>query len=199
MLSQFADLSQWVREAPTNQSTFRQAIHCIIDAIAHDRRLREMLCMKGGILMALHYQSPRYTTDIDFSNPDSFTDEAETEVVERLRHALAEAPERLGYDLECRLQSHEVHPGRTKTYINLRMSIGYALKGSAAHARLLRNMAPATINIDYTFRESIPDEETVDIGDDGTLRVYGLPTLVAEKLRCLLQQPIRRRARRQDV
>lgn len=200
MSSLLTDIPRWVEEAATpTQRGFRRAIHCVLDAIATDERLRQLLCMKGGILMALHYDSPRFTTDVDFSNPSPFTAEAEKEVVALLSQALVNTPERLGYDIDCRLQSHEPDPGRDKTYVNLKMKIGYAEKGTAIHRRLMSGMSPQVISIDYNFCESIPEVEEVEISEDGTLRVYGLPTLVAEKFRSLLQQPSRNRTRRQDV
>lgn len=200
MSSLLTDIPSWIAEANTREErNFRRAIHIVLDAIATHQRLRQLLCMKGGILMALHYDSPRFTTDVDFSNPAPFTPDVEQEVVTLLSAALIDAPERLGYDIDCRLQSHHPDPGRDKTYVNLKMKIGYAEKGTPVHRRLIAGMSPISVSIDYNFCESIPEVEEVEISEDGTLRVYGLPTLVAEKYRSLLQQPSRNRTRRQDV
>ncbi|MEK0267153.1 nucleotidyl transferase AbiEii/AbiGii toxin family protein [Stenotrophomonas rhizophila] len=79
MPSLLHDIPVWVRSAGVQQVPLRQAVHCVLETIARTPRLRALLCMKGGILMALHYDSPRFTTDIDFSTPDSFTEEAEKE------------------------------------------------------------------------------------------------------------------------
>jgi predicted nucleotidyltransferase component of viral defense system len=198
MSSLLIDIPSWVQEAPGGRSNFRQAIHCVLEAIAHDPHLRELLCMKGGILMALHYDSPRFTNDIDFSTPQEFDTAIESEVVERLKDALAGSPERLGYDLDCRLQSYSVQPSRKGSFVTIEMKIGYATKGTQLHKRLLNGKSPHVVGVDYSFNETIPEVEVVEI-EDGSLRVYALPTLVAEKLRSLLQQPIRNRTRRQDV
>jgi predicted nucleotidyltransferase component of viral defense system len=155
--------------------------------------------MKGGILMALHYDSPRFTTDIDFSTPDSFTEKAEAEVVALLKDRLAVVSDETGYDIDCRLQGWKVKPSRSKTYVSIYMSVGYAERGRPEHTKLIRGQSPHTVSLDYNFRESIPQVEEVAIGADGTLRVYALPTLMAEKFRSLLQQPMRNRNRRQDV
>jgi predicted nucleotidyltransferase component of viral defense system len=199
MSSSLSNIPEWVGRAPISERNFRRAVHVVLVAIAGDRRLSNLLCMKGGILMALHYDSPRFTTDIDFSTPDSFTEEAETEVVALLTQRLAAVSDEMGYDIDCRLQGWKVKPSRSKTYVSIFMSVGYAERGRPEHGKLMRGQSPHTVSLDYNFRESIPQVEEVLLGNDGTLRVYALPTLIAEKFRSLLQQPIRNRNRRQDV
>lgn len=199
MSSLLSNIPKWVNDAPTNEVQFRRAIHCVLEAIARSPKLRQLLCMKGGILMALHYESPRFTTDIDFSTPAPFSDATENETIELISNVLPPIGEALGYDIECRLQGYKVQPGRDKTFITIEMKVGYAEKGTSAHKKLLNGQSPLVISLDYSFRESIPEIEEVDLSEDGTLRVYALSTLVAEKLRSLLQQPIRNRTRRQDV
>ncbi|WP_448135147.1 nucleotidyl transferase AbiEii/AbiGii toxin family protein [Stenotrophomonas rhizophila] len=199
MPSLLHDIPAWVRLAGAQQIVLRQAVHCVLEAIARTPRLRVLLCMKGGILMALHYQSPRFTTDIDFSTPDAFTEAAEKETVALMSAVLPGVGELLGYDVECRFQGHRVRPSREGTRVNLTMSIGYALKGTPAHRRLTTGQSPFSLSIDFSFRERIPASEEVEMSDGGHLCVYGLTTLVAEKMRALLQQPLRNRYRRQDV
>jgi len=199
MSSFLSDIPQWVQSAPVEQRNFRRAVHIVLEAIAKSSRLSELLCMKGGILMALHYDSPRFTTDIDFSTPEEFTAETEEEVVQLISERLAAVSNELPYDIECRLQGHKIKPSRSKTYISIFMSIGFAERGRPEYAKLLRGQSPHVVSIDYNFKESIPQVEEISIDPDGLLRVYALPTLVAEKFRSLLQQPIRRRNRRQDV
>ena len=199
MTSLLHDIPAWVRAADAQQVVMRQAVHCILESVARTPRLRTLLCMKGGILMALHYESPRFTTDIDFSTPEPFTKEVEEETLDLIARALPSMGEVLGYDVDCRLQGYKIKPSRTGTWVSLNMRVGYALKGTPAHRRLAAGQSPFSLSIDFSFRERIPASEEVVIGDDGHLRVYGLRTLVAEKLRALLQQPLRNRNRRQDV
>lgn len=151
--------------------------------------------------MALHYDSPRFTTDIDFSTREPFSINAEEKIKALLTKRLAEAADRLPYDIECRLQGWKVQPGRDEkyTYVSIYMKIGYAVRGSKEHLRLLSGQAYEAVSIDYNYLESIPQVEEVSLGEDGILRVYALPTLVAEKIRSLIQQPIRKRNRRQDI
>ncbi|AWH19381.1 hypothetical protein C1922_19700 [Stenotrophomonas sp. ZAC14D2_NAIMI4_7] len=199
MSSLLENIPTWVESAPAAERNFRKAVHVVLHAIATDRRLSQLLCLKGGILMALHYRSERYTTDIDFSTKDPFSVSAEEETKALLETRLASASEDLGYDIDCRLQRWDVQPGRDKTYVSIFMKVGYAVRGSRAHPRLIRGESAETVSIDYNYLESIPQIEEVSIGSDGVLRVYALPTLVAEKIRSLIQQPIRKRNRRQDV
>lgn len=199
MSSLLENIPAWVDGAPVSEKSFRQAVHIILHAIATDKRLSDLLCLKGGILMALHYKSERFTTDIDFSTKEPFSIDAEEEIKELLSTRLVAASESLSYDIDCRLQSWSVQPGRDKTYVSIFMKVGYAKRGSRAHPRLIQGQAAETVSIDYNYLESIPQIEEVSIGSDGVLRVYALPTLVAEKIRSLIQQPIRKRNRRQDV
>lgn len=199
MPSLLHDIPAWVRTTDPRQAVMREAVHCVLEAIARTPRLHTLLCMKGGILMALHYASPRYTTDIDFSTPKPFTEAAEQETLALMAEVLPGMGELLGHDVECRLQGHRVKPNRQGTRVSLTMSVGYALKGTAAHRRLVAGQSPFSLSLDFSFRERIPAFEEVEIGESGHLCVYGLTTLVAEKMRALLQQPIRNRNRRQDV
>lgn len=199
MSSLIANIPEWVRNSPKGDEGFREAVHIILETIATDARLSELLCLKGGILMALHYESQRHTTDIDFSTEKAFSTDAEDEIKELIETRLAEAADRMAYDTECRLQRWKVQPGRDKTFVTIQMKIGYATRNSREHERLLRGSAARTVSIDYSYLESIPQFEEISLGSDGVLRVYAIQTLVAEKIRSLLQQPIRGRNRRQDV
>lgn len=199
MSSLLPDIPAWVAQAPAGEREFRQAVHVLLHAVATSPWLSRSLCMKGGILMALHYRSDRYTSDVDFSTPEPFTVEAEVAFRDALERALAIAPEALGHDLGCRVQSFRVDPGRDKTFVTLRLKVAYAKSGTPAYKRLLSGQGAQVLGLDYSFNESIPDQEVVEIDGTGALRVYGLGTLVAEKFRALLQQVVRGRNRRQDI
>lgn len=195
-----ANFSAWVDAANgPKERALRQAIHTIIATIARNRLLHDSSYLKGGILLALRYNSTRHTTDLDFSNSAPYSKEQRQSVLDGLTSTLPVIIEELGYDLDCRLQGYDVQPSPDHTYVNLEMRIGYAAKGTPAHRRLERGQAPDALSIDYNFLESVPETELIEIGDDGTLAVYGLTTLIAEKFRAMLQQASRNRMRRQDV
>jgi predicted nucleotidyltransferase component of viral defense system len=195
-----ADFRAWVQAANgPRERALRQAIHTTVAAIAGNRHLHDSSYLKGGILLALRYASTRHTTDLDFSNSEPYSDERGRVIVDALTSTLPMIVEELGYDLDCRLQSYRAEPSPRHTYVNLEMRIGYAAKGTSAHRRLERGQAADTLSIDYNFLESVPEKELIEISEDGTLRVYGLTTLIAEKFRAMLQQALRNRMRRQDV
>jgi predicted nucleotidyltransferase component of viral defense system len=199
MTDAMVDLSEWVTNAPQGNPRFRQAIHIILHAIASDPRLREALCLKGGILMALRYGSERFTTDLDFSTPSVYDDAIRQATLSRLDAALSAASMALGYDVACRIQNHKIDPSADATFVNLKIKVGYAEIGTRQHRKLMEGKPVSEIiALDYSFLESIPELQTVHISDDLTVCVYGMTTLVAEKYRALLQQPIRNRKRRQD-
>ena len=81
----------------------------------------------------------------------------------------------------------------------LAIRLGYASRTNRpAMERLAAGLASDVVRVDYSFNEWASDAEVEPL-DGGALRVYPFADLVAEKLRSLLQQPIRRRARYQDL
>jgi predicted nucleotidyltransferase component of viral defense system len=198
------DIAQWVEAAssPADRD-FRCAVHTIVAAMANDEDLAQASFMKGGILLALRYHSPRYTTDIDFSTPRGYSKEAEQALLDRLAQGLALMSEQLGYELVCRITSSRadppIKPHFTHFWVNLKVTIGYARRGTPAHKRLLTQGVNTLIQMDYSFDERVPTEDLFQVDSQGQLQVYALSTLIAEKYRALLQQVLRRRARRQDV
>jgi hypothetical protein len=59
------NIVKWVAADPAQRS-FRQAIHTVLTAISGTPDLKTSMIMKGDILLALAYESPRFTSDIDF-------------------------------------------------------------------------------------------------------------------------------------
>lgn len=200
MVFQPINISDWVNYAPGNQGEFRQAIYTALRAIARDPLLRDLMIMKGGILMALGYGSNRFTRDIDFSTRFRGT-EIDTEKIDSaLKASLARTVAESEYDLDCRVQSIKLDPKRPDaSFSNLQITIGFARKGTPKHKRLLRLESPDTIRIDFSLNERIIGIEGLDLGEAEGLRVYDFVDLVAEKLRSLMQQESRNRYRRQDV
>ncbi len=62
------DIEQWIGNASNIQEKqFRMAVVIILHAITLDSILRLNMVIKGGILLAIKYNSDRFTRDIDFS------------------------------------------------------------------------------------------------------------------------------------
>lgn len=65
--------------------------------------------------------------------------------------------------------------------------------------RLERGAAPTTVKIDYSFNEASYELQALSLDGEETIQAYGLTDLLAEKLRSIIQQVVRKRNRRQDV
>jgi predicted nucleotidyltransferase component of viral defense system len=198
------DIKDWVEDAPTNRSNekeLRQAVHTILSAIASDSDLKANMILKGGILLAIRYKSHRFTTDIDFSTERPLGSEiTEDSIRQSLDSSLAQKVEELDYDLDCRVQSSKLQPkDRKSTYPSIKMTVGYAYKGTSQHKRLLSLKSLNIVSIDYSLNEATPNIEDLKLNLKEGILTYSLTDLIAEKYRSLLQQVSRNRTRRQDV
>lgn len=160
--------------------------------------------LKGGTLMALAFDSHRLTADVDFTallGPAGF----EQPLVDELNALLPKAAIQLGHlDLICRVQSLKKMP-RPQNFADhnfpaLLVRIGSALRGTPEEARLDVGQAIRVLDVEISFRDQVYTAQTLQLSDAGVaVRAFTLHELIAEKLRALLQQPIRNRYRRQDV
>lgn len=194
-------IEAWVEAAPQGQQGFREAVHIILDSIGRSQNLQAKMVMKGGLLLAIRYDSSRYTKDLDFSTRAPYAPRDVEELVAEFETGLVAAEDRLPYGTACRLQTRKLEPkGQDRTHHNLALTIGYADKSNPrAMARLLAKGAASVVEIDYSFNEAVFDVEVLALDGGATIRSYSLHNVLAEKMRSLLQQPIRRRKRRQDV
>ena len=198
----FSSLSKWVIDATEDKSELqlRQAIHTTLQAISVSSTLRPGMLIKGGILLAIHYGSDRYTRDIDFSTDQLHAHFDEESFMDELNSQLADAVQELGYQLDCRVQGKKLKPREGATYPTLEIRIGHAYLGSSQHMRLVKNRSTKVLKIDYSFNEHQAHEPiSINIGDAGVVCAYSLPDLLGEKYRALLQQELRNRVRSQDV
>jgi predicted nucleotidyltransferase component of viral defense system len=196
------DLPAWVAaETQPERRAFRQAVQLVLRAIAQSPTLSPFMIMKGGVLLAIRYQSSRFTTDIDFSTPRRFQDVHLPTFIASIEDALAPVSSDNEHGLALRLQSHEVKPPHRPeaSFPTLQMRIGYASRLKPRLIERLRTTgSPHVVQIDYSFNEWASDTEQQDI-DGGSLSMYPFHDLVAEKIRSVLQQPIRRHERFQDI
>lgn len=195
------DLPAWVARAPEDKRHFREAVHIILTAIGTSVALRTQMVMKGGMLMALRYDSTRFTKDADFSTREKYAKGDEAGLLAELDAQLTLANEQFSYDVMCRPQKAAMRPPRPDAnFPTLGLSIGYALRSKPRELqRLLAGQAPTVVEIDYSYNEAVLDVEVLRLTDGDSLQAYSQINLMAEKYRSLLQQPRRRRNRRQDV
>src|SRR3546814_15398354 len=88
------NIEAWVEAAPEGQQRFREAVHIILDSIGHSQNLQAKMVMKGGLLMAIRYDSSRFTKDLDFSTTDLYTAEDADALLAEFEAGLAPAAER---------------------------------------------------------------------------------------------------------
>lgn len=201
MMIEELNLPVWVEKATPDKRQFREAVHIVLTAISSSIALRSTMVMKGGMLMAIRYDSSRFTKDADFSTRDKYAKSSEQNLLEELDQQLTIANDQLPYDTMCKRQRTEIRPPRADAkFPTLSLSIGYAQRSRAqAMAKLSSGQAPTVVQIDYSYNEAVYDIELLSVGDGEQLQVYSFLNLLAEKMRSLLQQPIRNRNRRQDV
>lgn len=194
-------IDKWVQEATDDANReFRQAAHTILLAISSGKNLKSNMILKGGILLAIRYQSHRFTKDIDLSTATPFDCIDPATIIAELNQSLALAVNTLDYGLDCIVQSWSIDPKvENPTYPSIKISIGYAYKGTAKHKRLAAKQSPSVISLDYSLNEPLPNIEVLALTDGGEILVYSIIDVMAEKLRSLLQQEDRKRYRRQDI
>ncbi|MFN8591181.1 MAG: nucleotidyl transferase AbiEii/AbiGii toxin family protein [Thermomicrobiales bacterium] len=185
-----------------DEARVRFAQYAVLLAISRVRPLREGLVFKGGNALDFVWQPNRSTIDLDFSvdhasslaMPDAGT------IDTLLKRGLPGAMTRLGVALVV----HRVRqnpPGTDRNFVTFEVKVGYALPDES---RLLRRIehgesSPRVIKVDISVNEPIGEATLFALGPDVHVRVATLEDILAEKLRALLQQPIRNRQRRQDL
>jgi hypothetical protein len=200
------DVRAWVEAAKTDLVRYRdrQVTEIVLAAIGVAPNLKKTLVLKGGAVMALAFKSERVTGDVDFSadaDPEAFA----RLVVEELNALLPKTAITLGYiDLLCRVQSVKKMP-RAKNFEEhdfpaLLVRIGSAVRGTGEEKRLDIGQGTRVLDMEISFRDQVYAFQELNLTDAGVaVRAFTLHELIAEKLRALLQQPIRNRYRRQDV
>jgi len=197
------DIHKWVEmNGSPAERDFRKAVHIILNTIASDQNLQTNMIMKGGILLAIRYQSTRFTRDIDFSTDGKYQDFDEDYFISKFRESLALACERLDYGIDCRVQSYKMKPSNNPRALfpTLKLRIGYADRSNTRSiSRLNALKSTEVVEVDYSFNEVTQDIEEIHLVEGVSISAYSFADLIAEKFRAILQQEKRNRIRRQDV
>ncbi len=196
------NLTAWVdEESQPDRKIFRQAVQLVLRAIAQSPALSPIMIMKGGVLLAIRYHSSRFTRDIDFSTSKRLQEVDVPALLAMIVDALASVSADNEHAMALRLQSHEIKPPNRPevSFPTLQMRIGYASRlEPRALKRLESTGSTQVVQVDYSFNEWASGTEQQAV-DGGSLFMYAFHDLVAEKLRSVLQQPIRGRERYQDI
>ena len=196
------DLPAWVAGAQANQRPFREAVHIILTAIGTSTALRSKMIMKGGMLMAIRYESMRFTRDVDFSTHARYMKGDEEALLDELDRQITSANQQLPYDTMCHRQRTKMAPvpPEDNEFPGMKLNLGYAPRSNWRQMdRLLNGQSPNVVEIDHSYNEAVFDVEVLQLTDGDEIRAYSLTNLMAEKMRSLLQQPVRKRDREQDV
>jgi predicted nucleotidyltransferase component of viral defense system len=204
--SRTVDIKSWIDRAQRDPLAYveRQATEVVLTAIGSIPSYGSRIFLKGGILMAVVYESPRGTADLDFSTDLTASPDIAGKLREALGLALPRATARLGYpDLVFRVQTVKERPrpfGSPRTsFPALDVTIAYARRGQGDE-NLASGQAQHVVAVDISFNEPVHAVEVIRLGIGGpSFSAYALTDLIAEKLRALLQQVKRNRYRRQDV
>lgn len=176
----------------------------MLRAVASSRNLSGFLVFKGGNALDFMWQPNRSTLDLDFSSTHAVTDLAHE--ADDLKALFTRALTVVGADFGvlCRVANIKREPpGLDKTFVTYHLQIAYALPDQEPLRRRME-INPAFpgsqfIKIEISINEPICADTYIDIEGTNLLRVSTIEDIVAEKLRALLQQPIRNRTRPQDL
>lgn len=200
----FPDIARWSGEngVPIGEGRVRYAQFTILASVARSRDLSKRLVFKGGNALDFIWQPNRSTRDLDFSFDDTVDafDLDSGRLYALLQRQLDNADRTHGVMLAVhRVQQRP--PGPNRSLITYEARIGFALPDEA-RLRLRMQQGEPSVNVvplDVSMNEVICAAEIVRLASGVPLRVCTIEDILAEKLRALLQQPIRGRDRRQDL
>ena len=110
----------------------------------------------------------------------------------------------LGYlDLGVQVQNVKKMP-KNKVFPNanfpaLKVTVGYAQRGTGQEKKLQEGRAANIVQLDISFKDQVYAFQELILQPTVMIRAYSVVDTLAEKLRALIQQPVRNRFRRQDV
>ena len=197
-----AEIERWRRCHSTSLDEARKRFvqFVVLDCIGASV-LRGMLAFKGGNALRFIHRSPRSTVDLDFTADSGFPNDSE-QIRSLLDAALAPAAVR--FDLKARCQRIRPNPpGRDKTFPTYDISVAYQLPGDRHFPDFesWRGSLSTVVRVEISLNDEVCETslESLVPGSSAAIRVCVLEDILAEKLRALLQQPLRNRHRRQDV
>lgn len=200
-----SDLTLWAKanEVTIDEARLRFAQYVALCGVASVPALRQSLVFKGGNALDLVWQPNRSTVDLDFSlDMAGVQFEANIDTIRNLlERGFRLATSRFGVAFSIN-SVRQQPPGPDRSFITYVARVGYALPDER---QLLIRMAnnqtsPHMLRIEISINEPIGDSTVFTIDENHEqLRVSTLEDIVGEKLRALLQQPLRNRYRKQDV
>lgn len=201
------NLEEWVEQKQADPVAHlqRQATEILLTSISQIPLLHDHLFLKGGILMSVLFDSARQTSDVDFTTDMAPEDEVPAHIIDALNQRFEITSTKLGYtDIVCKIQGYKTQPKKRGlsggSWPAIKANLAFAKIDSAQHKRLKKGNCTNIMSIDISFREPVDAIQIMQINTSGNdIKAYSLIDVLAEKLRAILQQPIRNRTRRQDI
>lgn len=193
-------ISEWCRQRniPIHEGRQRFMEFVILVCISNDRTLSSGLVFKGGNALRFVYQNPRSTIDLDFTVVADDIPDNDDDLRQLFNQSLRWAERR--YNVKAKCQSIQRKPplGTRPTY---GVRIGYQFQTDRYFFSFEDRNVSTVIPLEISFFDLVCEDTryTPEQTLGSTVRVCTLVDIVAEKLRALLQQPIRNRYRWQDV
>ena len=198
-----AELDRWRRDHATTLEEARQRYmqFVVVESLASTPGCRDGLSFKGGNALRFFYGNQRSTVDLDYTAAPSFPD-SEDRIRDLLNRAFRIGSMR--YSVKARCQKVKRNPrGEDKTFPTHHVTVGYQFpedrhfRNFETYERHFTKVIEVQISINDVVCETRPLNP--DPGTNVTVKVCALEDILAEKLRALLQQRVRRRNRRQDL
>ena len=184
------------------EARIRFAQYGVLRAIGASAQLRQALVFKGGNALDFVWHAYRSTRDLDFSvDMDALATPLDAHSLGEFLNGGLRLVQR---DLGIAFKIHRVKkqpPGEGATFVTFEAKVGYALPDEVALRRRMERGEPSSniVPVEVSLNEPICGSTVVALQDANSLRVSDVDDIIAEKLRALLQQPIRNRTRRQDL
>jgi predicted nucleotidyltransferase component of viral defense system len=192
-------IGAWAKESgiPVQEARVRFAQYGVLRAIASSLRLSRDLVFKGGNALDFVWSPNRSTRDLDFSALDPIEG---PDLKALLQSGLQEVTRQLGTAYLVQKVERQP-PGPEKVFVTYDVRVGYALadQDSIRKRMAAGQTSPQVVPLDVSLNEPVCAHAPVSVGGAHDLRVSTREDILAEKLRSLLQQPIRNRYRRQDL
>lgn len=201
----FDEIGSWAERQgiAVAEARRRFAQFAVLSAIAGNRNLRTSLVFKGGNALDFVWQPNRSTLDLDFSvDHANLTFDVDASEIKRL-FDIATTVVQGRFAIRLAVNSvRQQPPGSDRAFPTFVVRSGFALPDEPKLIARMERGRPSSqvLDVEISVNEPICAATAVLLDDAvPLLRVATLEDIVAEKLRALLQQPIRNRERRQDL
>jgi predicted nucleotidyltransferase component of viral defense system len=195
-----AELSAWRKAtgATTEEARRRLVQFVVLASIASSNELVSRLALKGGNALRFVHGNMRSTLDLDFTAEGDFPD-AEPAIRALLDGALKRAEQQFQVKARC-LSVHRNPRNPARTLPTYRVNVCYQIAGDRHYQDFERRQALPGVELEISLNDVLCEtfEKQLSPGTK-PIRVCSLEDILAEKLRALLQQLIRKRSRPQDV